>query len=295
MTPGLPYGRRAFIGGAGLTIFGACAPFGASAQTGKSTPFAEIEARLGGRLGVTAVDTGNGARLSYRGDERFAMCSSYKWVLAAMVLGRADQGEITLDQRVHYSKADLLSHSPVSAAHVSEGSLSLEECCAAVVEVSDNTAANALLKLVGGPAGLTSYFRGLGDPMTRLDRIELALNSNLPGDARDTTTPNAMAATMSKILVGDALSPAARARLISWMKNCRTGLSRIRAGLPPDWIVGDKTGTGDNGAVVDDAITWPPNGAPILIASYLSGSQSSMDTLEAAHAKIGGIVAAAFE
>jgi beta-lactamase class A len=163
-----------------------------------------------------------------------------------------------------------------------------------VVEVSDNTAANALLKLVGGPAGLTNYLRGLGDPTTRLDRIELALNSNLPGDPRDTTTPNAMAATMGKILVGDALSPAARARLTGWMKNCRTGLSRLRAGLPPDWVVGDKTGTGENGAVVDDAVASPPKRAPILIASYLSGSQGSIEALEAAHAMIGGIVAAAF-
>jgi beta-lactamase class A len=286
-------GRRAFIGGAGFSFLEAFA-WGAAAQPGTGAPFAEIEAGIGARLGVTAVDTRNGARLSWRGDERFAMCSSFKWVLAAAILARADRGEIMLDRRVSYSRADMLPHSPVTAGHLEEGGLPVEALCAAIVEVSDNTAANALLKLIGGPAELTAYLRRSGDSETRLDRMEPALNSNLPGDPRDTTTPNAMAATMNRLLLGGALSPAARTRLIGWMKDCRTGRARIRAGLPADWVAGDKTGTGDNGAVIDDAIVWPPGRPPILIASHLSGSPASIDALEAAHARLGGIVAAAF-
>jgi beta-lactamase class A len=281
-------GRRAFIGGAGLWLASR------SAECADNMPFRDIEMELGGRVGVTAVDTRSGQRLSWRGDERFAMCSSFKWILAAAVLTRADRGLIARDQRIRYSRADLLPHSPVSEAHVGEGGLAIEELCAAIVEVSDNTAANALLKLIGGPAALTRYLRRSGDPTTRLDRMEPAMNSNLPGDPRDTTTPDAMVATMARMLIGDVLSAATRAELIGWMKNCRTGLKRLRAGLPPDWTIGDKTGTGENGDSVDNAIAWRPDGSTVLIASYLSGSERPNDALDAAHAKIGGIVAAAF-
>jgi beta-lactamase class A len=289
------YCRRAFLNGAtGLCLWAASPPGMAATRPHKPTPFAAIEAKIGGRVGVAAVDTRTGARLSHRGDERFAMCSSFKWVLVAAILARIDRGEITLDQRVSYSAANLLPHSPISEAHVGQGGLSIEELCAAAVEFSDNTAANALLVLVDGPAGLTQYLRRSGDPTTRLDRIEMALNSNLPGDRRDTTTPNAMVATMARLLTRDALSVASRARLIGWMKDCRTGLTRLRAGLPPAWSIGDKTGTGVNGASIDNAIAWRPDGPPILIASYLTGSHRPDGVLDAAHATIGRIVAAAF-
>jgi beta-lactamase class A len=289
------YRRRAFLSGVtGLCLWASNPLLSAPAAEGSQDPFAEIEAEIGGRVGVAAVDTRSGARLSHRADQRFAMCSSFKWVLAAAILTHIDRGEMTLDQRVSYSAADLLPHSPVSEAHVGQGGLSVEELCAAAVEFSDNTAANALLDLVGGPAGLTQYLRRSGDATTRLDRNEMALNSNLSGDRRDTTTPNAMAATMARILTGDALSPVSRARLIGWMKDCRTGLARLRAGLPPAWSIGDKTGTGPNGASIDNAIAWRSDGSTILIASYLTDAHRSDAVLDAAHAKIGRIVAASF-
>ena len=253
-----------------------------------------IEAQLGGRLGVAALDTGNGARISYRGNERFAMCSTFKWMLAAAVLARVERGELSLSQSVSFSAAEILEVSPVSQAHLNEGRMAIQDMCAAIVEVSDNTAANLLLALIGGPTGLTSYLRALGDPVTRLDRNEPSLNTNLPDDPRDTTTPDAMVGTMSKIFAGNALSANARERLIGWMKNSRTGLDRIRAGLPGDWIAGDKTGAGANGAANDNAIVWPPGRAPIVVAAYLSGSQSSLATRNAAHAEIGRVVARVF-
>jgi|SRR5208282_662167 len=260
----------------------------------KAMNFAEIEAQIGGRLGIAALDTGSGKRLSYRGDERFAMCSTFKWLLVASVLSQVEKGRLSLDQRVPYSTADLVEYSPFTRDHLTEGSMPIADLCGAAVEISDNTAANLLLSVIGGPAGLTEYLRGLGDPITRLDRTELSLNSNIRGDDRDTTTPNAMIRTMSKILVGDALSPPARIRLVNWMKNCRTGFSRLRAGLPQDWIVGDKTGTGSNGAANDNAILWPPGRAPIMVAAYLSESTNSAEELNAAQAKVGRIVAAVF-
>ena len=171
----------------------------------------------------------------------------------------------------------------------------VQDMCAAIVEVGDNTAANLLLALMGGPAGATNYLRALGDLVTRLDRNEPGLNTNLPDDPRDTTTPDAMIGTMTKILLGDALSAKARERLIGWMKNSNTGLDRLRAGLPRDWIVGDKTGTGANGAANDNAIVWPPDRAPILIAAYLSGSRGTLEALNAAHAEIGRVIVRAFK
>jgi len=269
------------------------AQVGRSARSDAELPIDEIEARLGGRIGVAAVDTGTGARLAHRGDERFAMCSTFKWMLAAAVLARHDHGGGVLEQRLSYGRKDMVAHSPVTEVHLAEGSMPIVELCRAIVETSDNTAANTLLRFIGGPSALTHYLRTIGDLTTRLDRMELDLNTNEPGDPRDTSTPNAMIATMQAILVGNALAATSRERLLGWMKNCQTGLQRLRGGLPPNWAVGDKTGTGDHGAVNDIAIAWPPQRPPLLIVSYMSGSPASLQTLEAAHARIGELVAAA--
>jgi len=268
-------------------------PLGLRARSGTHGELLAMETQVGGRIGLAALDTGTGKRLSYRGEERFAMCSTFKWMLAAAVLARRDHGGDDLERRLNFGAGDLLPHSPVTAAHAAEGSLTIGELCRAVVETSDNTAANALLKFIGGPSGLTRYLRAIGDRTTRLDREELALNSNLPGDPRDTTTPTAMIATMRTLLVGEALSANSRQQLLGWLENCQTGQHRLRAGLPPAWVVGDKTGTGDKGAVNDSAIAWPPDRPPILIAAYLSGSAAPAEALEATHARLGGLVAEA--
>jgi len=246
--------RRAFLAAAAGLFVGASGSVTARESLETASELAELEARLGGRVGVAALDTRDGTALFYRGDERFAMCSSFKWLLAAAVLARVDSRELALSQRVPFSANDLIEFSPATKARVGEGSLTAGELCEAAVEVSDNTAANLLLALVGGPQGLTRYLRQAGDQVTRVDRNETALNSNIPGDERDTTTPSAMVETMRRILVGNALSGGGRERLLSWMKNCRTGLERLRAGLPTAWVEGDKTGSGSNGAAVDTAV-----------------------------------------
>ncbi len=263
-----------------------------AAHADTDSPFAELERELGGRVGVAALDTASGLRLAHRGAERFAMCSTFKWLLAAAVLAQQDRDGAVLEHRLPVRPQDLLAHSPITAARVAEGALPIAALCEAAVESSDNTAANALLEFLGGPAALTRYLRAIGDPTTRLDRVELDLNANAPQDPRDTTTPQAMLATMQTVLLGGALSRESRALLLSWMKNCKTGLQRLRAGLPPDWVVGDKTGTGERGAANDVAIAWPPQRPPILIAAYLSDSRASPEALEAAHARIAGFIAA---
>ena len=283
--------RRVVVLGLAAGLATATSAIAAAARDAVSEELAILERQIGGRIGLAVCSAANGARIDYRTDERFAMCSTFKLMLAAAILARVDAGQLRLDQRIRYGPDSLLANSPVTTAHVDEGSLSLQAMAQAVVEVSDNTAANLLLALIGGPAGYTRYLRGLGDRVTRLDRVELALNSNLPHDVRDTTTPRAVLADMNKVLLGGALSAASRERVLGWLKDCRTGRERLRAQLPQGWSAGDKTGSGDRGANNDLAIFWPPAGAPLLLACYLTDSRQPTAVLNAAHARIGAVVA----
>jgi beta-lactamase class A len=254
----------------------------------------EIQAardRIGGRLGLHVLDTHTGGRWSFDDGSRYAMASTFKMSLAAAILQRTDLGAISLDEQVKLQASDMLSHAPVTSKHLGKGAMTVRELCAAVVEASDNPAANLLLKMIDGPAGLTRFFRSLGDRETRLDRYELDLNSNLPGDLRDTTTPRAMVHSMEQVLTKEVLSPISRELLLGWMINASTGLKMVRQGLPAQWKVGDKTGRGANGAVNDLVITWPPGRKPVLMALYLRDSKRTAAELSAVHAEIGGIVA----
>ena len=262
-------------------------------KSGTDDGLAAIEASVGGRLGVFALDTGSGRTLAHRADERFAMCSTFKWVVAASVLARVDRGELTLAQRLAFGPADLLDYAPVAREHLGEGAIAVETAALAAVTVSDNTAANLLLAQVGGPAGLTAFVRQAGDTVTRLDRTEPTLNANDPGDPRDTTSPRAMVGLMKTVFCGDVLKSASRKRLIEMLVACETGKKRLRAGLPSDWTVGDKTGTGRNNAVNDLAIAIPPGRAPILVAVYMSEGRADDDGAlhEEGHAAVGRLVA----
>jgi beta-lactamase class A len=247
----------------------------------------KIEQEIGGHIGLAVLNTDNGRRLSYRADERFAMCSTFKLMLAAAVLARLDNGSLVLSQPISFTRSQLLPHSRLADSHPNGGTVPLVIMLQSVIESSDNTAANCQLALIGGPPAYTAYLRGIGDPTTRLDRVELELNSNEPGDERDTTTPSAMLWDMHRVLLGNKLSSDSRALLLRWMHDCQTGRDRLRARLPSGWEAGDKTGTGARGAVNDLAILYPPKRHPILVACYLSGSPASMEVLNDAHARIG--------
>lgn len=260
-----------------------------------SARIAAIEARLGGRLGVAAVDTRDGNRIEHRASERFPMCSTFKFLLVAAVLSRVDAGHEKLDRLIHYSQSDLLEYAPITKAHLQEGGMTVSALCAAAIEYSDNTAANLLLADVGGPSALTSYVRLLGDSVTRFDRYEPSLNTAIPGDVRDTTSPSSMLHDMHQLLIESrALSAPSRDHLAAWLIASTTGAARLRAGLPSSWRIGDKTGSGDNGSANDIAICWPSNRAPILIASYFTDSRASDADRSAALAEVGRIAAAAF-
>jgi beta-lactamase class A len=286
--------RRSFVIGAGLLAAGCT---GYPHESGRArADFRGLQQSLGpgGRLGVAALDSGSGGWLLHDENGRYAMASTFKLALAGAILAEVEQGRLALDREVAFGRADLVPYAPVIEANLERGSLPVERLCAAIVEVSDNAAANLLLARIGGPAGLTAFIRRCGDRATRLDRIETALNTNLPGDPRDTTTPIAMAGLMRTLLLGEAVGAASRARLAGWMEGASTGRARLRAGLPAAWRTGDKTGNGANGAANDLAIAWPPGRAPILIACYLSGGTVDTAARDLVHQQVARAVAAAF-
>jgi beta-lactamase class A len=281
--------RMAMLGVGATLLLG-----GRAAGQGQGNPFDAIVADTGGRLGLAVHDTGTGRRLGVNIGERFALCSTFKAPLAAAILARADQRQIDLARPIRFSAADLLEHAPAVRAALPAGQLSVEALCAAAVTLSDNSAANLLLPQLGGPAGLTRFFREQGDRFTRLDREEPALNNVREGEVRDTTTPQAMVALLERIFTGNTLSAASRQKLLSWMVESRTGLKRLRAGLPTDWVVGDKTGTSGEGYFNDIAVATPPGRKPVFIACYLDAPGLDPERADAAHSRIGSLIAALF-
>jgi beta-lactamase class A len=261
-------------------------------STGLSDTMAVLERRSGGRLGVAVFDTGSGQRFDWRGDEMFPMCSTFKFLLAAAILKKVDEGKESLGRRIPVTPGDLVPYAPFSEARVNSTPPTVAELCEAMVTLSDNIAANLLLPAVGDPAGLTAFMRTVGDKHTRLDRNEPTLNTSIPGDPRDTTTPNAMVHSMNQLMAGDALRPASREQLINWMVASKTGDKRLRAGLPQGWRVGDKTGTG-NGSVNDIAIVWPEGKPPVLIASYMTQTPAELKQGDAIHADVARAIAGA--
>ena len=287
--PGLT--RRALLGASALLF----ARPARAADEEYDTPgrrFMAMEKQLGLRINVAALDTGNGNSIFYRESERVLMCSTFKVMLVAATLARIDSGKERLDRVVHYQKSDLLDYAPETTKNIARG-MSVRELCAAAITLSDNTAANLLFAGVDGPAGLTRFARGLGDSRTRFDRIEGALN--VPDGELDTTTPSAMLANLKGLLLDDSLLPASRQQLTDWMIGCATGLARLRAGLPPGWRAGDKTGSGGVGQLNDIAILWPPGARkPVLVCAYTQGNKPDDTADDHALADIGKIIAERF-
>ncbi|WP_166016111.1 class A beta-lactamase [Chelativorans multitrophicus] len=263
--------RRALLATSALFTMGT-ASVRASAPRSPSERLAALEKRSGGRLGVAILDTRTGLKATHRADERFAMCSTFKALAAAAVLARADAGKEDLNRRISYGREKLIFWSPVTKNHADGPGMTLAELCEAAVTMSDNTAGNLLLESLGGPKGLTAFFRSLGDEVSRLDRWEPELNDVPPGDLRDTTTPEAMLGSLRSVVLGDALSPNSRQRLAGWLIGCKTGDKRLRAGFPAGWTVGDKTGTGSTVAS-DIAVAWARSGATLVVSAYLEAPQ----------------------
>jgi len=236
----------------------------------------------GSRIGVAAIDPSRNKRIEYHAEQRFLMCSTFKVLAVSAVLRRVDENKDKLDRFVPYDETQLLSYAPVRRAHVKEGGMTLQALCAAAISQSDNTAANLLLESIGGSEGVTATARALGDNFTRLDRKEPELNDAIEGDERDTTTPAAMCDDLERLFTSNFLTEASRARLEGWMQANETGARLIRASLPADWKIGDKTGRSGKGATNDIAILRPPSGGPVFLAIYTidtSGSEEERQKL----------------
>ncbi|MFF1713654.1 class A beta-lactamase [Streptomyces sp. NPDC058268] len=237
-------------------------PAGATKAAGRE--FKALERKFDARLGVYALDTGTGREVAYNAGERFAYNSTFKALAAGAVLRKYSLSG--LDRKITYSKDDLVANSPVTEKHVDTG-MTLGELCDAAVRYSDNTAANLLFDRLGGPEGLNAVLKKMGDDVTRMDRIEPDLSTWVPGEKRDTSTPRALAKDLRAFVLGDALRKGERAQLTKWLRTNTTGDNTIKDGVPENWVVGDKTGTGSYyGARNDIAVVWPPDGAPIVMA-----------------------------
>ena len=284
--PSSPSRRSLVLAGLALPLLSRTLPAWAVAEPATlAQELAALEASANGRIGVALINTATGKTFEYRGNERFAFCSTFKLIVAAAVLHQSESQPGLMAKHIRFKESDLLSWAPIARTKLKSG-MSIAELCAAALQYSDNTATNLLIKELGGLAVVNRFAQSLGDPAFRLDRWEPDLNSAIPGDPRDTTTPMAMASTLDKLIFGQALAPAQREQLTTWLKGNTTGDESIRAGLPPGWIAGDKTGAGDYGTTNDVAALWPPAGAPLVLAIYFTQNQkdakSRRDVLAAA-------------
>ncbi|EMY7604006.1 FONA family class A beta-lactamase, partial [Escherichia coli] len=248
----------------------------------------ELEKTSGGRLGVALIDTADNSQILYRGDERFPMCSTSKVMAVSALLKQSEMDKNLLAKRMEIKQSDLVNYNPIAEKHLDTG-MTLAELSAAAIQYSDNTAMNKILEHLGGPAKVTEYARTIGDKTFRLDRTEPTLNTAIPSDKRDTTSPLAMAKSLQTLTLGKALGEPQRAQLVEWMKGNTTGGASIRAGLPATWVVGDKTGSGDYGTTNDIAVIWPANHAPLVLVTYFTQPQQNAEARKdvlAAAAKI---------
>jgi beta-lactamase class A len=253
-------------------------------------PLEAYEQATGGRIGLHAENLTTRAKIAWRADERFVMCSTFKASLASLVLTRVDRSHESLDRMIRYGAADLQEYAPVARANLAKGALSVGEMCQAAVELSDNTCANLLLAGVGGPAALTAFWRKTGDRISRLDHDEPLLNRTPLGRPENTTTPAAMAANLRRFLLGPVLSKASRERLTGWMLNCQTGDNRLREGLPKTWRIANKTGNNGKDASGDIGVAWTPSGAPVLVCAYTRGGAPTPAQIETVFTEIGRLV-----
>lgn len=266
--------RRSILTGLGALGLIGCGPALDAASpevcvTASDLPLdlSELERVHGGRIGFAAQEQECGNRVSWRADERFVYCSTFKMYLAAATLMRVQAGQEQLDRTIPITPADMINHAPVTEPAVGS-SLTVEQLMKGTVEVSDNPAANLLLKSLGGIEAMQAFYRGIDDASTRADRFEPEMN-RLDGD-KDTILPAQSVANIHRLFVDPAtpLSADSKALLLGWMFDTPTGTARIKAGVPAGWRVAHKTGTGGYGPTNDIGILYPPSGAPVIVAAY---------------------------
>ena len=228
-----------------------------------------IERGSGGRLGVAVFDTGSGRGPAIAWTSAFR-CAARSNCWPRPPCWRASmRGEERLDRRIAFREDDLVTYSPVTEKHVGDG-MTLAELCDAAITLSDNTAGNLLLASLGGPQGLTAlraHARRHDDPPRphrdrRSTRRRPATRATPRRRRRCSTTCGAGARRRAVARLARAVD--------GWLVANKTGDARLRAGLPADWRVGDKTGSGEHGTTNDVGVIWPPDRAPLVVTAYLT-------------------------
>ncbi|WP_219863097.1 class A beta-lactamase [Vreelandella piezotolerans] len=274
----------------------ACVLFASSHAMAQDDPItaelARIEQALDARIGFAAHNLATGQRWEVNADERFAMSSTFKTLACGALLEQVDEGQLALETEVSFEESDLVTYSPVTEQYAGHQPMTLFELCDATMTTSDNTAANLVLQALGGPEAVTAFARSMDDPITRLDRYETELNEATPGDERDTTTPNAMLATLEKLVLGDVLADDSRQQLEAWMKGNAVADGLFRAAMPFDWVIADRTGAGGYGSRSITAIIWPPEQPPTVAVFYITDTEASFEERNAAIASLGEVVQA---
>lgn len=274
----------------------ACVLFASSHAMAQDDPItaelARIEQVLDARIGFAAHNLATGQRWEVNADERFAMSSTFKTLACGALLEQVDEGQLALETEVSFEESDLVTYSPVTEQYAGHQPMTLFELCDATMTTSDNTAANLVLQALGGPEAVTAFARSMDDPITRLDRYETELNEATPGDERDTTTPNAMLATLEKLVLGDVLADDSRQQLEAWMKGNAVADGLFRAAMPFDWVIADRTGAGGYGSRSITAIIWPPEQPPTVAVFYITDTEASFEERNAAIASLGEVVQA---
>lgn len=264
----------------------------ANGHTSLITTVERVANKIEARVGFAAYDLESGRRWEYQANQRFSLSSTFKTLACAALLHRVDVGTERMDRRVHFSESDLVTYSPITEKFAGRQAMTLSQLCEAALTTSDNTAANLILRALGGPTAITTFAKSLGDDVTRLDRWETQLNEARPGDHRDTTTPNAMVNNLQSLLLGEALSVASRKQLADWLKRNQVADGLFRAVVPNDWIVADRTGAGGFGSRSITAFMWPPQRQPIIVALYLTQTEATFSERNEAIAEIGAAIVA---
>lgn len=278
---------KPLIGVALFLLVALIKPAIAAPLSGMTDFLKQQEQQLNARIGMAVVNAQGEMMFGYRQDERFPLTSTFKVLACAALLDKLQQTGGSLDEHVTIKPSELLDYAPITKHYLAPATLSLRMLCAAAVSYSDNTAGNRILAYLGGPEAITHYMRRMGDEVTRLDRVEPTLNEATPGDARDTSSPAKMAAGLQKILTSSSLSPAYRETLTTWMREDKVGDALLRAALPKDWAIADKTGAGGHGSRAIIAAVYPPKQPPFYVAMYITQTTAPMKTADATIAATG--------
>ncbi len=285
------------------------------------TEIRRLAATIDGVVGVAAARLdGSGARIGVNADQAFPMASTYKVPIAAKILSDVDAGTLSLDRMVDVDPALMVPSEVIADRFIHPGvSLSVYNLLELMLTQSDNTATDVLMALAGGPAAVTAWVRGQGVEGLRVDRdtngllrdffdvrgegslneaFEAAVRQNpklaergsgahaaFDRDPRDTTTPQAMAALLTHLFAGQALSPSSTEVLAGIMRRCRTCDARLRGRMPAGTVVADKTGT-IGGTVNSVGLVDLPDGSQVVMAVFVKESNAPFADRERVIAEI---------